>query len=168
MSGECHVIWTTAFPIDPGEDAETNPGRYGRAFAQFVADGLRAKGELVEDIIPEDFGWCVRLGRNPSRWIGCGNRDGETEEWMAFAVVEAGLLGRLFGKTNIAEETSRLSRCRSHKFKGFAPASPFFIPGRVINCVIGAGAKRTGTRSAGASRAREGVTDDRSPHRRDV
>jgi len=110
MSGECHVIRTNAFPIEPGEDADTNPGRYGRAFAQFVADGMRAKGELVEDIVPEDFGWCVRLGRNPFRWVGCGNRDGETEEWMAFAVVEAGLVKRLVGEASIAQERSRLSR----------------------------------------------------------
>jgi hypothetical protein len=110
MISECHVIRTNAFPIEPDEDAETNPGRFGRAFAKFVADGIRAKGEPVEDIVPEDFGWCVRLGRNPFRWIGCGNRDGETDEWMAFAVVEAGLVKRLFSKASIAQEKSRLSR----------------------------------------------------------
>ena len=59
MSVECHVIQTTAF----AEDAGTNPGRFGRAFANFVADGLRARGESVEAVAPEDFGWCVWSNR---------------------------------------------------------------------------------------------------------
>jgi hypothetical protein len=98
MPGECHVIQTTAFAIEPGEDASTNPGRYGRALANYVADQFRARGEPVEAVIPEDFGWCVLLSQKPAKkFICCGNRDERTDEWMAFAVVEVGLVGRFLG-----------------------------------------------------------------------
>jgi hypothetical protein len=111
MPGECHVIETVAFAVEPEEDAGTNPGRHGRAFANFVAEQFRARGEAVEAVAPEDFGWCVLLGRKPAkRFICCGNRDGRTDAWMAFAVVETGLVGRLFGSVNVEAEANRLSR----------------------------------------------------------
>lgn len=111
MPGECHVIQTTAFPIESGEDAGTNPGRFGRAFANYVADQFRARGEPVETVMSEDFGWCVLLGQKPvKKFICCGNRDDRTDEWMAFAVVETGLVRRFFGGVNVGAETERLSR----------------------------------------------------------
>lgn len=111
MPSVCHVITTTAFKTEAAEDEETSPGRYGRAFAQFIADQLRARGEAVEAVIPEDFGWCVLLSHKPAkRFICCGNREGCVNEWMAFAVVETGLVSRLFGSVNIDAETDRLSR----------------------------------------------------------
>ena len=119
MSGECHVIQTTAFGILEGEDAATNPGRYGRAFANYVADQFRARGEPVEAVTPEDFGWCVLLAQKPAKkFICCGNRDERTDEWMAFAVVEAGLIGRMFGGVNAAAETNRLSRLLGEVVQG--------------------------------------------------
>ena len=95
MPGDSHVIQTTAFPIEAGEDASTNPGRYGRAFANYVADQFRARGEPVETVVAQDFGWCVLLGQKPAKkFICCGNRDDRTDQWMAFAVVETGRVGR--------------------------------------------------------------------------
>lgn len=111
MPSICHVITTTAFQPGAGEDTETNPGVYGRDFAEFIADRLRARGEPVEAVMPEDFGWCVLLSRKPTKkFICCGNREGRVDEWMAFAVVETGLVSRLFGGVNIDAETDRLSR----------------------------------------------------------
>jgi hypothetical protein len=111
MPGECHVIQTTAFPMEPGEDGSTNAKRFGRAFANYVADQFRARGEPVEAVVPEDFGWCVLLGQKPAKkFICCGNRDDRTDEWMAFAVVETGLVGRFFSGVNVGAETERLSR----------------------------------------------------------
>lgn len=49
-------IWveTSFFEIEPGEDQETNPGVYGRAFAHWLADRLRSRGEPVEQVLAED------------------------------------------------------------------------------------------------------------------
>lgn len=72
---QVHVVTMSSFEVEPGEDAQTNPGLYGRAFSKFVAEGLRARGEPVEAVIPEDFGWCVLLGKKPARrWVGCEPR----------------------------------------------------------------------------------------------
>jgi hypothetical protein len=45
-------LWveTSFFEIEPGEDADTNPGIYGRAFANWTAERLKAHGESIEKI----------------------------------------------------------------------------------------------------------------------
>ena len=59
------------FVIDPAEAEETNPGRYGRALAQWLRASLAPDGEPV---IAEDWGWCVMLQRKPFNLsIGCAN-----------------------------------------------------------------------------------------------
>ena len=96
-------VWveSEAFVVQPGEDERTNPGRYGLAFSQWIADQFRAAGVVVQDVIPEDFGWCVLLGGHPFRlWVGCGNEDGSTKDWGAFAVAEPSLSQRLFKRVD--------------------------------------------------------------------
>ena len=96
MQGPNHVIRTTEFPIQPGEDAQTNPGVFGRTFADYLAAQIRNRGVGIERVIPEDFGYCIMLKRKPLRlWIACSNRAGRTDEWIAFAVAEGGSSGGL-------------------------------------------------------------------------
>ena len=110
MQGPNHVIRTTGFPIRLGEDAETNPGIFGRTLADYLAAQIRLRGVGVEGVIPEDFGYCIMLKRKPLRlWIACGNRAGRTDEWIAFAVAEGGLLGRFVGNIHAAPEIDRIS-----------------------------------------------------------
>ena len=62
------------FPVEPQEDEATNPFRYGRALAQWVKSHFGGLGYEVEEVIAEDWGWCVMLARAPFMlWIGCGN-----------------------------------------------------------------------------------------------
>ena len=92
-------IWvrTPFFVVDAGEDAETNPGIYGRAFARWLANEFVARGVPVEEVFGDDWGWCVMLSRKPFRlWIGCANRFGRTDEWGAFVKAEPTLIQRLF------------------------------------------------------------------------
>ena len=111
MQGPNHVIRTTEFPIQPGEDEETNPGVYGRALADYLVAQLRGRGVEVEKLVPEDFGYCIMLRREPLRlWIACGNRAGCTDEWIAFAVAEGGLLGGVVGTIHPAQEIDRISQ----------------------------------------------------------
>jgi hypothetical protein len=108
--GPSHFVTTDHFAVEPGEDAQTNPGIYGRAFAHWLAARLRERGEPVEEVIPEDFGWCVMLRRTPYRlWIACGNRDGSTTEWGAYVVAEPSLVGRLFRHVDPEPEIARLT-----------------------------------------------------------
>ena len=89
---ETGVTFQSAFfaPL-PGEDHETNPGRYGRALALWLAAELRA----------EDFGWTVVISRQPFLlWLGCGNVDGSADTWRVFPVAEPSLAQRIFRRPN--------------------------------------------------------------------
>ena len=100
---------TSFFEIEPDEDAETNPGVYGRAFARWIAERLKERGESVEEIVSEDWGRCVIVTRKPYLlWIGCGNRAGRTDEWGAFVIAEPGLLQRLSGSVDLRTAVDRL------------------------------------------------------------
>jgi len=104
-------IWvaTSFFEVEPGEDQETNPGIYGRAFARWLADRIRARGEPVEQVLAEDWGRCIVLARKPYLlWIGCSNRAGHTDEWGASVAAEPGLLQSLFQTVNPAATVTRL------------------------------------------------------------
>jgi hypothetical protein len=62
------------FVIDPKEDEETNPFCYGRSLAKWVRVRFEELGYRPEPVIPEDWGWCVMLRREPFMlWVGCGN-----------------------------------------------------------------------------------------------
>lgn len=61
------------FEVDPLEDQETNAFCYGRSLALWIRGRFVELGYEVEPIIPEDWGWCVMLRRDPFMlWIGCG------------------------------------------------------------------------------------------------
>ena len=102
---------STLFDLEPGEDSETNPGLYGRQLANWLRDRFRSLGYSVEDVIPEDFGWCVMCQRDPYMlWVGCvsvpddedyGSDDcppsKENVLWQVMAVAEVPFFKRLFG-----------------------------------------------------------------------
>jgi hypothetical protein len=76
MPSEPHVFnfRSDLFQVDPKEDEETNPSCYGRSLAQWIHGKFTALGYSPEAVIPEDWGWCVMLRREPFLlWIGCGN-----------------------------------------------------------------------------------------------
>jgi len=70
------IYWmkSSRFEAEPGEDEETNPRLYGRQLANWLRERFLALGYPVEDVIPEDWGWCVMCQRDPYwLWIGCVN-----------------------------------------------------------------------------------------------
>jgi hypothetical protein len=95
---------STAFAVLPGEDEQTNPGVYGKALAQWLAEQLRARGFPSGDIIAEDFGWCVPVESKPHHlYVACGSVEGEPNHWRVFAFVEGGLLSRVLGHDKSTE-----------------------------------------------------------------
>jgi len=105
-------LWfqSTAFEIEPGEDEETNPLCYGKQFAQWLRNRLVESGYSVEEVIPEDWGWCVVVQRKPFMlWIGCVNMHdyaatkptdpvpkGRDVVWTCHVVAEKSWLSSLF------------------------------------------------------------------------
>ena len=105
------------FQIEPGEDEQTNPYRYGKQLSHWLSERLSADGYPNTEVIPEDWGWCVMCSRDPFMlWIGCGNSESmealENPElfktqpivWQCFVVAEVPFWKRIFGKP--ATETS--------------------------------------------------------------
>jgi hypothetical protein len=100
---------STAFAVTSGEDAKTNPGIYGKALAEWIAEALPARGFDTGEVIAEDFGWLVPVESKPhSLYVVCASEDGETEKWRAFAFAEGGLLARLMGKDRRSESVAAL------------------------------------------------------------
>jgi hypothetical protein len=100
---------SSAFAVTPGEDEQTNPGIYGKALAQWLAEQLRARGLPAGDVIPEDFGWCVPVESKPhSLYVACASADQQPDHWRVFAFAEGGAIARLFGKDKSSKALSSL------------------------------------------------------------
>ncbi len=103
------TFYSEFFKPVPGEDDQTNPGRFGKSLAEWLAERLKERGVTVEGVIPEDFGWVVIVSRKPFMlWLGCGNTDGSTAEWSVFTVAELSLMQRLFGRIDPTSEVEKL------------------------------------------------------------
>ncbi|PXX41455.1 hypothetical protein [Undibacterium pigrum] len=92
------------FSVLPGEDDETNPACYGKELGNWLCVKFKELGYEVEELIPEDWGWCVMCRRDSYLlWVGCGSLLTETAAenfdpavtpkpsdiiWRAFAEVE--------------------------------------------------------------------------------
>lgn len=100
---------SSAFAVIPGEDQETNPGIYGKALAQWLAEQLRAAGFSVGDIVAEDFGWCVPVASAPhALYVACASTGERPDQWRVFAFAEGGVMARLLGKDRRAESLATL------------------------------------------------------------
>ena len=100
---------SSAFPVVPGEDEETNPGIHGKALAQWLAEQLRASGVPAGEVVPEDFGWCIRVDSKPnSLYVACASTGERPDQWRVFAFAEGGVLARLLGKDQSAESLASL------------------------------------------------------------
>ena len=107
--GQQVTFTTTYFKPVAGEEEDTNPGRFGKALAQWLADRLNEHGVAVKGIIPDDFGWVVLVSRKPFMlWLGCGNSEGSTSKWSVFSVVEPSLFQSLFKRGDTREALKNL------------------------------------------------------------
>ena len=103
------VFESSAFAVIPGEDEETNPGIYGKALAQWLAEQLRAVGLPAGEVIAEDFGWCVPVESKPhSLYVACASTGEKPDHWRLFAFAEGGVMARLMGMDKSAESLASL------------------------------------------------------------
>jgi len=112
------------FEIEKGEDEETNPQCYGKQLSSWLKEKFIGHGYEVEDVIPEDWGWCLICSRKPySLWVGCGSIVNEMEQedsttipdkseiiWHCFVVAEVPFLKKLFGRINTQPGIKKLSQ----------------------------------------------------------
>jgi hypothetical protein len=90
---------SAAFPVAEGEDAETNPGIFGKALADWLAVRLKERGIATNVPFAEDWGWCLELANQKHRTgLACASDDGATTTWHIYAFSDPGLFGGLRGK----------------------------------------------------------------------
>jgi len=112
---------SSKFEIEPGEEEEINPRRYGRQLAVWLKAQLEESGYSVESIINEDWGCCLMCARDPFMlWVGCGNATDmeaahddalpkkEDVVWHCFATAEVFFWKRLFRKIDTASAVAKL------------------------------------------------------------
>jgi hypothetical protein len=100
MNTSPHLIFhSDAFPPVPGEDEETNPGIFGKALVEWLAQALAARGYAVDRTLPEDFGRLIQINEpDCSLYVAASSTDDTATEWRVFSFAEVGLLARLKGK----------------------------------------------------------------------
>ena len=63
----------------------------------------------IGDVIPEDFGWCIRVASRPhSLYVACAGFGEPPDCWRVFAFAERGVIARLFGRDRSAESVASL------------------------------------------------------------
>ena len=88
-----------------GEEEETNPGIIGKALAEWLAIKLKENGYPVGKVIAEDWGWLVEVRQKPFYlWVGCGNVEGEQNQWRCFVQAEPNIFQRFLLRVNTKPE----------------------------------------------------------------
>ncbi len=105
------VLRSEGFPAYESEDEEVNPGRYGKRLAEFIAEGLMSEGEIVGELIPEDWGWVVPV-ENPSftLWVGVGNYEEYENGFLCFIEPHAEYVRKLWKKVPARERIELLQQ----------------------------------------------------------
>lgn len=75
------VFESALFEVQPGEDAATNPGIFGRSLAHWLGQRLVSPDFSVDDVIAEDFGWCVASAGENERVSGMLERGRRRHAW---------------------------------------------------------------------------------------
>jgi hypothetical protein len=116
VTSDQYLFTSTSFPIEPGEESETNPECYGKSLATWMSQKLTASSVSInEEIIAEDWGWLVMVQRKPFRlWVGCGTQKGDDyshipNKWVVFVAAEPNLLNELFKQSDIQSSLSKLT-----------------------------------------------------------
>lgn len=101
---------SSKFPPYEGEEAQINPGPWGKRLAEYLQQKLRAQGVEAGEIYSEDWGWAVPI-KNESfpLWIGCGHQYGDEDVFVCFLEPSKPVIRKLFKRIDTTQEVGHLS-----------------------------------------------------------
>ena len=100
-----------AFPAQPGEEEQINPGRWGKSLAEYLCTQLTGRGFPGGEPYAEDWGWAVPLDNTEfSLWVGCGNYEEYPDGFLCFIEPGKPFVRRLFRRI---DTTSRVEAVAS-------------------------------------------------------
>jgi len=93
------------FPPYEGEEAQINPGLWGRRLAEYLVDRLTAMGIETHEIIAEDWGWYIPIKNDAFRIaICCGHQHGDDDEFLCFTDPATPVVRKLFRKVDVTKQ----------------------------------------------------------------
>jgi hypothetical protein len=98
------------FPPYPGEEADINPGLWGKRLAEYLQERLLLHGFKVTAVGAEDWGWTVEL-ENPEfpLWIGCGHQYDQPHDFLCFIEPSRPFVRRWFKKIATSAQVNQVA-----------------------------------------------------------
>jgi hypothetical protein len=101
---------SNAFPAEPGEEEQVNPGRWGRALADYLRSELNSRNLPGGEPYAEDWGWAVPIDNEQfPLWVGCGNYEEYDDGFLCFIEPRKPTIRRLFRKIHTAQRVAELA-----------------------------------------------------------
>jgi hypothetical protein len=101
---------SSKFPPYEGEEAQINPGLWGKRLAEFLVQKLAERGIETEEIIAEDWGWYVPVRNEGFRLaLCCGHQNGDDDEFLCFTDPSTPVVKKFFKKTDATPQLLHLT-----------------------------------------------------------
>src|SRR3954447_1346428 len=98
------------FPPYEGEEAQINPGIWGKRLAEYLIQKLGPLGIQAEPIIAEDWGWYIPIRNEGFRLaLCCGHQDGDDDQFLCFTDPAKPIVKKLFKKIDATPQLTRLT-----------------------------------------------------------
>ncbi len=102
---------SSKFPPDDGEEAEVNPGLWGKRLAEYLVEKLPATGIQPGSIVVEDWGYYIPIiGEAIKMAVCCGHQSGDDDEFLCFTHPGSPIERKLFKSVDHTAELTRLTR----------------------------------------------------------
>lgn len=97
------------FPPYEGEEEKINPDLWGKRLGEYLKEKLQPEGVVVEELIPEDWGWCLPIKNEAfSMWIGCGHYQEYPNGYLCFVESSKTFIRKFLKKIDTTEEVGRV------------------------------------------------------------
>ena len=100
---------SSKFPPYDGEEAEINPGLWGKRLAEYLAEKLTERGVETEPMILEDWGCYLPIRNDGFRLaLCCGHQNGDDDQFLVFTEPATPKVKKFFRTIDATPELTRL------------------------------------------------------------
>jgi len=101
---------SSKFPPYEGEEAEINPGLWGKRLAEYLVQKLADRGIKTLGIIGEDWGYYIPVENEGFKLaVCCGHQNGDEDEFLCFTDPGTPIVKKFFKKIDATAQLSRLT-----------------------------------------------------------
>lgn len=101
---------SSAFPAQPGEEEQINPGVWGKALADYLRAEMPKRGVETGAPYAEDWGWALPIKHDAFPvWIGCANYEEYEDGFLCFIEPSKPVIRKLFSKIDTTEKVRQVA-----------------------------------------------------------